>query len=126
MGRFPELTPVHRVQPSPVPGAGDITPCSEWTSSSMASMRGWANGEVATDWEATVLPVACGLDMSEASMSVGGPKSNTTGVLKGFGEVGFSVKGVDGGVELAQLIFALVVTCNVGSKPPVAQLIHSF
>ena len=23
MGRFPELTPVHREQPSPVPGAGD-------------------------------------------------------------------------------------------------------
>src|SRR5712675_3043182 len=28
MGQFPRLTPVHRVQPSPIPGAGDIK--SKW------------------------------------------------------------------------------------------------
>src|SRR5712671_151401 len=126
MGRFPELTPVHRVQPSPVLGAGDITPHSEWTSSSTASIRGWANGEVAADWEVAVLPVTCGFKASKASMSVGGSKTNTAGVLKSFGEFGFSAKGVDGGIELAQLIFALAVTCNVGGKSPVTQFVRSF
>src|SRR5712675_1172684 len=91
-GRFPELTPVHRVQPSPVPGASDITPHSEWTSSSTASIRGWANGEVTTNGEATVLAVTDGLESSKASMSVSGSKANATGVLKGLSEVGFGAK----------------------------------
>src|SRR5712671_649656 len=120
-GQFPELTPVHWVQPSPVPGAGDITPHSEWTSSSTASIRGWANGKVAVDWEATVLSVTYGLETSETSMSIGGSKANTTGILKSLGEIGLGTKGVDGGIELAQLILALVVTRDVSSKPPVAQ-----
>jgi len=123
LGRFPELTPVHREQPSPVPRAGDITPRSEWTSSSTASIRGWANGKVATNGEATVLAVTGGLESSEASMSVGGPEANAASVLKGLGEVGFGAKGVDGGVEFAQLILALTIAHDVGGKPPVAQFV---
>src|SRR5712671_230052 len=71
LGRFPELTPVHRVQPGPIPGAGDITPRSEWTSSSTASIRGWANGEVTLDGEAAILAVTNGLESSETSVSIG-------------------------------------------------------
>src|SRR5712671_2095338 len=100
MGRFPELTPVHRVQPSPILGAGDITLRSEWTSSSTASIRGRANGEVAADGETAILAVTDRLESSEVSMSVGGAETNVTGVLKGLGEVGFGMKGMDGGVEL--------------------------
>src|SRR5712672_3639917 len=84
VGRFPELTPVHRVFPDPIPGAGDITPRSEWTSSSTASMRSGANGEVTSDGEATVLAVANGLEASEASMSVGSTKTDAAGLLKGL------------------------------------------
>src|SRR5882757_1526177 len=126
MGRFPELTPVHRVQPSPIPGAGDITPRSEWTSSSTASIRGWANGEVAANGEAAVLAVADGLELGEASMSVSGSKANVTGILKGLGEVGFGVKGVNGGVEFTKLVFALVEACNVSGESPIAQLVSHF
>src|SRR5712672_1454779 len=117
MGWFPELTPVHRVQPNPIPGAGDITPHSEWTSSSTASIRGWANGEVATNGEATVLAVTGGLESSKTSMSVGGPEANPASVLKGLSEVGFGAKGVDGGVEFAQLILALAIARDVGGEP---------
>src|SRR5712671_344806 len=92
LGRFPELTPVHRVQPNPIPGAGDITPRSEWTSSSTASIRSWANGEVATNGEATVLAVADGLELGKTSMSVGGSKADATSVLDGLGEVGFGTE----------------------------------
>jgi len=120
LGRFPELTPVHWVQPSPVPGAGDITPRSEWTSLSTASIRGWANGEVAANGEAAVLAMTDRLESSEASMSIGGPKANAAGVLKGFSEIGFGTKGVDGGIEFTKLIFTLAITRDVGSKPPVA------
>src|SRR5712672_1432091 len=126
MGWFPELTPVHRVQPNPIPGAGDITPHSEWTSSSTASIRGWANGEVATNGEATVLAVADGLESGKASMSVSGSKANATGVLKGLSEVGFGAKGVNGGVEFAKLILALAEARDVGSEPPIAQLVGRF
>src|SRR5712671_3188971 len=87
LGRFPELTPVHQVQPNPIPGAGDITPRSEWTSSSTASMRGWANGEVTSDGEATVLAVTDGLESGKASVSVGGTKADATGILKCLGEI---------------------------------------
>src|SRR5712671_5740386 len=119
LGRFPELTPVHRVQPNPIPGAGDITPHSEWTSLSMASIRGQANGEVATNGEATVLAVTDGLESGKASVSVGGSKTDATGVLKGLGKVGFGTERVDGGVELAKLVFALAEAHNVGSEPPI-------
>src|SRR5712675_608831 len=123
MGRFPELTPVHRMQPSPIPGAGDITPRSEWTSSSTASIRGWVNGEVATNGEATILAVACGLESSETSMSVGSSKANSAGFLKGLSEIGFGAKGMDGGVELTELVFALAETGDVGGESPIAQLV---
>src|SRR5712672_3524847 len=107
MGRFPELTPVHRAQPSPIPGAGDITLPSDWTSSSTASIRSWANGEVTPNGEATVLAMTDGLEASKTSMRVGGSESDATRVLKGLGEVGFGAKGVESGVEFAKLIFAL-------------------
>src|SRR5712671_6261024 len=126
MGWFPELTPVHRVQPNPIPGAGDITPHSEWTSSSTASIRGWANGEVATNGEMTVLAVANGLESGKASMSIGGSKANAAGVLDGLGEVGFGVKRVNGGVEFAKLILALTEVRDVGGEPPIAQLVGRF
>ena len=72
MGRFPELTPVQRVFPNPFPSAGDITLRSDWTSSSRASRIGRANGDVAAKGEAAVLPVARGLETSEAFVGVGG------------------------------------------------------
>jgi len=123
MGQFPELTLVHRAQPSPIPGAGDITPCSEWTSSSTALIRSWSNGEVAVNGETTVLAMTDGLESGEASMGVGGSEADATSVLKGLGEVGFSVEGVNGSVELTKLILALAETRDVGSKSPVTQLV---
>jgi len=123
LGRFPELTPVHRVQPNLIPGAGDITPRSEWTSSSTASIRSWANSEVAANGEATVLAMAGRLESGETSMSIGGSKANATGVLEGLSEVGFGVEGVNGGVELAKLILTLTETRDVGSESPVTQLV---
>src|SRR5712672_1432022 len=89
LGRFPVLTPVHRVFPDPIPGAGDITLRSEWTSSSTASIRSRANGEVTSDGEATVLAMTDGLETSEASVSIGSTEADATGLLKLFGEVGF-------------------------------------
>src|SRR5712672_3052960 len=89
LGRFPELTPVHRVFPDPIPGAGDITPRSEWTSSSTASIRSRANGEVTSDGEAAVLAMTGGLEASEASVGVSSTEADATGLLKLFGEVGF-------------------------------------
>jgi len=59
-------------------------------------------------------------------MSIGCSKANATHVLKGFGEVSFGTKGVDGGVELAQLVLALAITCDVGGESPVAQLVGRF
>src|SRR5712671_1575228 len=88
VGRFPELTPVHRVFPDPIPGAGDITPRSEWTSSSTASIRRRANGEVTPDGEAAIFAMTDGFEASETSMSVGSAEADTTGVLKGLGKVG--------------------------------------
>jgi len=126
VGWFPELTPVHRVQPNPIPRAGDITPHSEWTSSSTASIRGWANGEVTANGETTVLAVADGLESGEASVSVGSSKANATGILEGLGEVGFGAEGVNGGIELAKLIFTLTEAHNVGGKSPVTQLVGCF
>ena len=123
MGRFPELTPVHREQPSPVPGAGDITPRSEWTSSSTALIRSWANSEIAANGETAILAVTDGFESGEASMGISGSKTNATGVLKGLGKVGFGTERVDGGVELAKLVFALAEAHNVGSEPPIAQFV---
>src|SRR5882757_753576 len=123
MGWFPELTPVHQVQPNPIPGAGDITPRSEWTSLSTASIRGWVNGEVAANGETTVLAVANGLESGEASISVGSPKTDATGVLESLGKVGFGAEGVNGGVELMKLVFALAETRDLGSESPVTQLV---
>jgi len=123
MGRFPELTPVHQVQPNLIPGAGDITPRSEWTSSSTGSIRGQANGEVALDGEAAVLAVTGGLELSEASVSVSGPQADTAGVLKGLGEIGLSAQRVDSGIELAKLVFALAKTRDVSRKTPVPQFV---
>jgi len=122
MGRFPELTPVQWVFPNPFPSAGDITPRSEWTSSSTASSIGWANGKVSTKREAAVLAVTDGFKASEASMGIGGGQSMATAVEKGFGELGFSAKGVDGGIEVPDLILVLSVTRDVGSKTPVPEL----
>ena len=110
--------------PDPIPGAGDITPRSEWTSSSTASIRSWANGEVAPDGEAAVLAVANGLETGEASVSVGSAEADATGLLKGLGEVGFSSEGMDGGVELAKLVFALTKACDVGGEPPIPQIVR--
>src|SRR5712671_1705135 len=112
MGRFPELTPVHQVQPNPIPGAGDITPRSEWMSSSTALIRSWANGEVSSDGEAAILAVTSGLESSEASVSISGPQAEAAGVLKGLGEVGLSAQGVDSGVEFVKLVFALAEACD--------------
>jgi len=123
LGRFPELTPVHREHPSPVPGAGDITPRSEWTSSSTASIRSWPNGEVATDGEAAVLAVAYGFEAGEASVSISSSEADSAGILKGLGEFGFGAKGVDGGVEFAKLILALTETGDIGCKSPVTQVV---
>jgi len=89
-------------------------------------MRSRANGEVTLDGEAAVLAMTDGLEASEASMSVGSAEADTTGLLKGFGEVGFSAEGVDGGIEFAKLILALTETRDVGSKPPVPQLVGGF
>jgi len=84
------------------------------------------NGEVAANGEATVLAVADGLESGEVSMSVGGSKANATGILKGLCEVGFSAKGVNGGVEFAKLILALAEACDVGGEPPIAQFVGHF
>jgi len=43
-------------------------------------------------------------------VSVGGSKTDATGVLKGLGEVGFGAERVDGGVEFAKLI------CRIGGS----------
>ena len=59
-------------------------------------------------------------------MSVGCSKVNATRVLKGFGEVGFGTKGVDGGIELAKLILIVMEARDVGGKPPVLQLVGGF
>src|SRR5712672_4401779 len=126
LGRFPELTPVHRVFPDPIPGAGDITLHSEWTSSSTASIRSRANGEVTSDGEATVLAMTDGLETSEASMSVGSAEADATGLLKGFGKFSFGAEGVDGGVEFAKLVFALSEACDVGCEPPIPQVVRCF
>src|SRR5712671_184187 len=69
-GRFPELTLVQRAFPNPFPSAGDITPFSEWTSSSTASSSGRANGEIPPDREATVLAMANGFESGKASMGI--------------------------------------------------------
>src|SRR5712672_3195213 len=98
LGQFPELTPVQWAFPNPFPRAGDITPRSEWTSSSTASIRGWSNSKVAANWETTVLAVTDRFESGETSMSVGGPKADTTSFLEGVGEIGLSAKGVDGGI----------------------------
>jgi len=92
----------------------------------MALIRGWVNGEIAVNWEVTVLAMADGLELSEASMSVGCPKANAASVLQGFGELSFGAKRVDGGVELAQLILTLAITRDLGGEPPVAQLVGRF
>jgi len=70
-GRFPELTLVQRAFPNPFPSAGDITPCSEWTSSSTASSIGWSNGEVPSNGEAAVLAMANGFELSKTVVGVG-------------------------------------------------------
>ena len=114
------------MQPSPVPGAGDITPHSEWTSSSTASIRSWANGEVAVDGEATVLAVTYGLESGKTSVGVGGSELDTTSVLEGLGEIGLGAKGVNGGVEFVKLIFALTEARDVGGESPVAQFVGRF
>jgi len=126
MGRFPELTPVQQAFPNPFPRASDITPRSEWTSSSTASIRVWANGEIAANGETAVLTVAYGFKSGETSVGVSGPKADSTGVLKGLSEIGFGVEGVNGGIELAKLVFALAETGDVGRKSPVAQVVSSF
>src|SRR5712671_4959964 len=113
MGRFPELTPVHREQPSPVPGASDITPHSEWTSLSTASIRSWANSEIAVNGEAAILAVTDRFKSGEVSMGVSSSKTLATGILKGLGEVGFGTEGVNGSVEFAKLVFALTEVSNV-------------
>ena len=76
--------------------------------------------------EATVLAVADGLELGETSVSVGGSKAMATSVLDGLGEVGFGAKGMDGGVELTELVFALAETGDVGGESPVAQLVGCF
>src|SRR5712671_3809223 len=123
VGRFPELTPVQWVQPSPFPGAGDITPHSEWMSLSMGSIRSWANGEIPTDREAAVLTWTGGLKVHETTMGVGGGETVMTGVLKGFGELSFGTKQVNGGVEVAELIFELPKAVDLGSKTPVLEFV---
>jgi len=110
------------VFPDPIPGAGDITPRSEWTSLSTASIRSGTNGEVTSEGEATIFAVANGFEASEASMRVGGSEASATGVLKGLGELGFGAKGVDGSIELAKLILALSETRDVGCESPVPQV----
>jgi len=75
--------------------------------------------------EATVFAVTCGFESGEASVSVGSSETKSTGILKGFGEIGFSAKGVDGGVELANLVFALAEADDVSRKSPVAQFVGS-
>jgi len=67
-----------------------------------------------------------GLEASEASMSVGSAEADTTGLLKGLGEIGFSAEGVDGSVELAKLIFALSKACDGGCESPVTQIVRRF
>jgi len=111
------------VFPDPIPGAGDITPRSEWTSSSTASIRGRSNSKVASDGESAVLAVTDGLELSEATVSVSSSQADATGVLKGLGEIGFGAQRVDRGIELAKLVFALAEACDVGCEPPIPQII---
>jgi len=59
-------------------------------------------------------------------VSVGGRKTNAAGILKGLGELGFGAKGMDGSIELAQLVFELAIVRDVGGKPPIAQFVRSF
>jgi len=124
-GRFPELTSVQRVFPNPFPSAGDITPRSEWTSSSTASHSGGSNGEVPSYWEAAVLAVADGFETSESVMGVRCGESVSTAVDEGLGELSFSAKGVDGCVEVPDLIFVLAKASDVGGKTPVPKLVGS-
>ena len=56
-------------------------------------------------------------------MSVGSTEADTAGFLKGLGEVGFGAEGVDSGIELAKLVFALAKTRDVSRKTPVPQFV---
>src|SRR5882757_9015898 len=123
MGRFPELTSVQRAFPNPFPSAGDITPRSDWTSSSRASRIGRANGEIATEGEATVLSVASGFETSEALVSVGGGQSVTTAVEEGFGEVRLCTKGVYSGIEVPHLVLVLTVMGDISSETPISKFL---
>jgi len=67
-----------------------------------------------------------GLETSEASMGVGSAETDTTGLLKGLGEVGLSAEGVDGGIEFAKLIFALSEACDIGRESPIPQVVRCF
>ena len=109
--------------PDPIPGAGDITLSSDWMTSSMASIRSWANGEVTSNGEATVLAVTDGLEASKTSMSIGGSESDMACILEGLGELGFGAKGVDSGVDFAHLVFVLTKARDVGRKSPVTQVV---
>ena len=70
--------------------------------------------------------MADGLETGEASVSVGGAEADATGLLKGLGEIGFGSEGVDGGIELAELVLALTEACDVGCEPPIPQIVRCF
>jgi len=126
LGRFPELTPVQQVFPSPFPSAGDITPRSEWTSSSTASSRGWANGEIPSNGEAAVLAVTDSFESSKSAMGIGCGEAVATAVKQGLGELGFGAEGVNGGIEVPDLVLVLPIPCDVGGETPVPQLFNGF
>jgi len=119
LGQFPELTLVQRAFPNPFLSAGDITLRSDWTSSSSASRIGGTNGEVASEGEATVLAVTDGFEMGEAFVGVSGGQTVMAAVEEGFGEIGLCTKGMNGGVEVPDLVFVFSIASDIGGETPV-------
>jgi len=80
-----------------------------------------ANGETAVPYRGIRIQV--GRDVRGA---LAAPRQIRQGVLKGLSEIGFGVEGVNGGIELAKLVFALAETgrCRpqVPSRPGRQQL----
>src|SRR5712672_3198554 len=70
-GRFPRTYPGPTAVPERFPGAGDITLCSDWTSSSTTAVVRGLDGSVVYDGEATIATLAGPLESSETSQDVG-------------------------------------------------------
>ena len=93
---------------------------------STASSSGQANGEIPSNGEAAVLAVADSFESSEVAMGIGCGEAVATAVEQGLGELGFGAEGVDGGIEVPDLVLVLPITRDVGGETPVPQLFDGF